>query len=90
MLETFKFKHLVAVLAGFGPHFAAGFMFAKVLLEGFEAAVLALFLDVGFCLVLFLIALGHDLPTHLAFVVEACALDFVHAELGSLDLLVTV
>jgi len=65
-------------------------MFAKVLLEGFEAAVLALFLDVGFCLVLLLIALGDDLPAHLAFVVEAGALDFVHAELGGFDLLVTV
>jgi hypothetical protein len=71
-------KYLLAVGAWFRSEFTTFFMLAKLTLNCFKAAELALLLHVLSGLMLGLICFGDDLPTLVAFVVDSGALDLVH------------
>jgi phosphatidylserine synthase len=87
---TFDFENLFAVFAGLRTQLTSFLMVSKFQFAGFKTAVLALNFHMCFFFVIFLISLCNDHSTLSALVIDARALNLVHAELTRLDVAFTV
>ena len=77
--------HLITVQTFLWLKFTGFFMVPELVFYCTEATMFALYFDVGFSFVVFLIFFGHYLPAVLTLVIHAGATDFVHADFSSFN-----
>jgi phosphatidylserine synthase len=82
---TFNLEDLLAVVAWLWTQLTPLLMISKFQFACFKSAELALNVYVCLFFVILLVRLGNNHAALSALVVDACALDFVHAELARLN-----